>query len=428
MPSPIVMPRLGLSMVEGTVTEWKVRPGDAVEAGQPILVIESEKAEVEIEAFASGVVGTLYVDVGSTVPIGALLGAIVAEGETFDADAFANAFVPDLEGAPATAGERSEAKVPAPAASAAAPVASRGGPAKVAPAARALAKKLGVDLGRVRGSGPGGRILPEDVERSAAAAGDRGELDHEIVGTGPAILFVCGYGVDRHGWRRQVEGLSTRFTVATYDHRGVGDSSPLVGLPAIADLADDAAALARRLGLTAATVVGASMGAAVAIELALRHPEAVGRLVCLAPVVRPNERFAAVLRAWSDTTEPESEIRIRNMLPWLLGRDFLAVAGKRAAAAAALRAMAARTPPETLRGHAEALLEWLGTGEKHLPGIACPTLVVAGEDDWLTPLDQARALAAAIPNARLEIVVGAGHALMVERPDAVNAAIASFSS
>ena len=75
MATAVTMPRLGLTMVEGTIVEWRAHPGDSVEKGQTIVLIESEKVEVELEAFASGNLAATYVEPGETVPIGSLLGA-----------------------------------------------------------------------------------------------------------------------------------------------------------------------------------------------------------------------------------------------------------------------------------------------------------------------------------------------------------------
>src|SRR5262245_59889049 len=95
------MPRLGLTMVEGTVVEWKAKPGDDLQKGQLLLDIESEKVEVEVEAFVGGKLAAIYVEPGMTVPIGSLLGAIVDPAEAFDREDFEKSFVPELEGAPA---------------------------------------------------------------------------------------------------------------------------------------------------------------------------------------------------------------------------------------------------------------------------------------------------------------------------------------
>jgi pimeloyl-ACP methyl ester carboxylesterase len=469
MATAITMPRLGLSMVEGTVVEWRVRPGDSVRKGAIIMIIASEKAEVEIEAFASGVLAAIYVDVGATVPIGTLLGAIAAPEEAFDAAAFAAGFVPELKGAPAaaTAGgaggavarpdaaarEGAAPSRPVGAISAAvtrtapreAAAAAQPAGIKAAPAARALARRLGVDLATLGGTGPGGRITVEDVERAVARvaepdatapAGVPGVvlvngtgLGVATTGVGPPLLLIAGFGADASGWRLQADELSATHTVVTYDHRGIGDSWPsrAPGLD-IATLAADAQALLVALGHSPAVIVGASMGAAVALELALAHAEAVRCLVLLAPVIEPDPRFEAVLRAWCTHETPHAEPRIRSMLPWLFGREILRHAGKREAAAVALRTMAGRTPAATLRQHAAALLAWLGTRTTEIARIAAPTLVVVGHDDVLTPPAQAERVARELPHARLEVLAGAGHGLMMERAETVNALIRDFAS
>ena len=92
MAVPIGMPKLGMTMREGRVVEWPVAPGGRVEKGRPVVVIESEKAEVEIEATATGVLRHVYVPEGETVPCGTLLAAITESAdEAFDAAAFQRA-------------------------------------------------------------------------------------------------------------------------------------------------------------------------------------------------------------------------------------------------------------------------------------------------------------------------------------------------
>jgi pyruvate dehydrogenase E2 component (dihydrolipoamide acetyltransferase) len=421
MASAVTMPRLGLTMVEGTVVEWKADAGAAVEKGQILLVIESEKVQVEIEAFVAGTLAAIYVEAGNTVPIGSLLGAIAAPDEPFERDAFAAAFVPEVEGAPVTAAVAGEAQPPPPPP----PRAPAGTGIKVAPAARALARKLGVDLEAIVGTGPGGRITVEDVER-ARGEGGANRLAVDVAGEGPVLLLVAGFGVDRTGWRPQIEGLRSAYAIVTFDHRGIAASRPMPNESAsIAEMAEDArGALGDR---APAVVVGASLGAAVALELAFAHPDAVRALVLITPALARDARLEAVLRSWTEFEAPQTEARIRSMLPWLLGRDFLAEAPKREAAAQALRAMAARTPLAALRHHARALSAWLGSRLGDLGRISVPTLVIAGADDLLVPLAHAQGAAAGIPGARLEVLEGVGHAVTIEGAERVNQLIADFA-
>jgi pimeloyl-ACP methyl ester carboxylesterase len=419
MATAVTMPRLGLTMAEGTVIEWHVQQGAVIEKGAVLLTVESEKTQVEVDAFASGVLAAIYVEAGTTLPVGALLGAIAGPDEAFDAAAFAASFVPEAAETPATAEEPATPR-PAIAAGAAR------GTVKAAPAARALAKRLGIDVDAIAGTGPGGRIIVEDVER---AAGPRAQgVAFEVAGQGSLLLLVAGYGVDASSWRRQVDDLRSTHTVVTFDHRGIGASAPPAGAVTIAALASDARDVLAQVGRGRAIVVGASMGAAVALELALEYPEVVRGLVLVTPVFEHDARFEAVLRSWRDHETPASETRIRAFLPWLLGRELLVHPGRREAAAGALRTMATRTPPATLRAHADALLAWLGTRTAAAARVAVPTLVVAGGDDVLAPPAHAEALARAVQGARLEVLPGAGHALMIERAERLNALVREFAA
>jgi pimeloyl-ACP methyl ester carboxylesterase len=419
MATAVTMPRLGLTMVEGTVVEWKAQPGDSVEKGQILLVIESEKVEVEVESFSGGTLAAIYVEPGTTVPIGSLLGAVADPGEGFDREAFERAFVPELEGAPAGAGAGGGVAPESVSAPARAPQSG----VKAAPAARALAKKLGVDLESIAGSGPGGRITVEDIERAGSA---EPVLSIDSEGSGPPLLLISGFGVDKTSWRRQIDALRGSFTAIAYDPRGIGASRPTpTDALTIAAMAEEAlGAAGERAPLT---VVGASMGAAIAIEVALARPSAVGALVLITPPIAKDARLDAVLRASLEFESPQAEGRVRAMLPWFLSRRFLAETPKREAAAQALRAMAARTPLPTLRRHANAFGAWLGTRTGDLPRISVPTLVIAGSEDVLVPGFHAEQVAAAIPGARFEVLEGAGHAVTIECADRVNELVADFA-
>ncbi len=102
VPAPIGMPKLGTTTTWGKVVAWLLAVGSRVEQGAPVVVIESEKSEVEVDAAASGVLRHVYVEPGETVPCGALLGAITATmDEPFDAGAFHRAHHhPDVDSLP----------------------------------------------------------------------------------------------------------------------------------------------------------------------------------------------------------------------------------------------------------------------------------------------------------------------------------------
>lgn len=154
--TPLSLPKLSMTMEEATVSSWLVSDGDTVEEGQAVIEVETDKAQSEVNAPAAGVLRIVAAE-GTQVPVDGLLGRILAPGETLDDDAPAG-------GGPAAAAASPE---PVAAAPAAAP-ATRGGAAS--PAAKRAAKRLGVDLATVAGTGPRGRITVADVEAAGASA------------------------------------------------------------------------------------------------------------------------------------------------------------------------------------------------------------------------------------------------------------------
>ena len=136
MASQIVMPRMGLTMDEGTLVGWRKAEGEKVTAGEPLFEIETDKSTVEVEASESGVLGKILFPIGTTVPVGTVIAILVQEGELLPASDRPEELQMSA-GIKASSGEaRPEIKN--------LPV---GFPAKVkaSPAARTLAKKLGVD-------------------------------------------------------------------------------------------------------------------------------------------------------------------------------------------------------------------------------------------------------------------------------------------
>ncbi len=149
------MPSLGADMDAGTLVEWMVKPGDAVERGQVVAVVETQKGAIEVEIWQSGTVDRLLVAPGTKVAVGTQLALIATEG----------AAAPAAEAVPARAAPGVEAVAPAPAARGAAQTApSR---ARVSPVARRRAEELKIDLAAIQPAEPGGTISLADVERAA---------------------------------------------------------------------------------------------------------------------------------------------------------------------------------------------------------------------------------------------------------------------
>lgn len=168
MPHEIVMPRLGWSSEEGVLVEWLKKDGDPIRSGDVVCVIESDKAQVEVESFDAGVL-RIPVDSpapGAKVPVGTVLGYVLAAGETLPARRTRAAAAVAVPAAGVGAAVGAEAGTARPAATPAA----RGGPT-ASPRARRVAAELHVDWTRLRGTGRTGRIVERDVR--AAGVADR---------------------------------------------------------------------------------------------------------------------------------------------------------------------------------------------------------------------------------------------------------------
>ena len=171
----IVMPQMGESIFEGTITKWLKKPGDKVERDEPLFEISTDKVDAEIPSPSAGVLKEIKIGEGQTVPIQTVVGVIDAAGSAAAAPAPAPAkpaAAPPPPPAPAAAPLPKPAPAPTPvAAPAAAPAASKdGGRIHSSPLVRRMAKEHGIDLSVIAGTGAGGRISKQDIEALISSA------------------------------------------------------------------------------------------------------------------------------------------------------------------------------------------------------------------------------------------------------------------
>ncbi len=157
------MPKLSDTMTEGTLVKWRKNVGDQIEIGDILAEIETDKATMEMEAFEEGVLGELCVPEGSVVKVGDRIALIGEPGEAKSEPKKSAAPATPPPAKPAVASATPKAPAPAPR--------SASARVKASPLARKVAAALNVDLGRVSGTGPGGRIVRSDVEESARGGG-----------------------------------------------------------------------------------------------------------------------------------------------------------------------------------------------------------------------------------------------------------------
>ena len=194
---PITMPKWGIEMQQGTITEWHAAPGAALAKGAPLLDVETEKIVNSVEAPVAGTLRRIVAETGSTESVGALI-AVFADASVPDAeiDAFIAGFKPaDASFEP----EGASTAEPVAAAAPAAASADADGEARVSPIARRIAERLGVDISQVKGTGRNGRVSKEDVEAYAASLGVQGAAAAPTTAapSAPAATPAAGDGVVR---------------------------------------------------------------------------------------------------------------------------------------------------------------------------------------------------------------------------------------
>lgn len=165
MATNLGIPKLGMTMTEATITEWKAQEGDWVEKDQTVLILEMEKTTYDLGAMASGFLH-IITPPGQTVPVGHVVGVLAETKEEYEK--IKTAPPPAAE---PVAAEKAEAAPAAAAQAPAAPPRREGERLKISPVARALAEEHGIDASTVTGTGPGGRITKEDILKAVEEKG-----------------------------------------------------------------------------------------------------------------------------------------------------------------------------------------------------------------------------------------------------------------
>nr|WP_044200024.1 alpha/beta fold hydrolase [Oscillochloris trichoides] len=248
-------------------------------------------------------------------------------------------------------------------------------------------------------------------------------LHYADEGNGPPLLFLHAFPLSGAMWQPQRTALSDQFRLIVPDLRGFGATDVTPGPTTMEQHADDVAALLDHLGLDQVALCGLSMGGYIAMALLRRHPNRVSKLVLANTRANADSLEAQAQREINATiaeakgastiadmmipalVAPHADAHVRSMLRTIIE------ANPPAGIASALRGLALR--PDSLAT---------------LQSTTLPTLVIAGTDDAITPLDTARVMHEAIPTSRLVIIPGAGHLSNLERPDDFTAALRSFLS
>jgi 3-oxoadipate enol-lactonase len=240
-------------------------------------------------------------------------------------------------------------------------------------------------------------------------------------GSGLPVVLLHGFPFSRRLWDAQVEALRARYRVVCPDLRGHGESEPGPPPARMDDMARDVAALLDHLGVESAVIGGLSMGGYVALAFHRLFRQRVRALVL------------ADTRAGADSEEGR---RGRHEMVELVRKEGQAAIADRLipklvspaaseAVRARLRSMIEATPVEGIAGALLGMAERPDSSDL-LPAIACPTLVIVGAKDTLTPPDEARAMSERIAGASLVVIPGAGHVSCLEEPALFTSALETF--
>lgn len=241
-----------------------------------------------------------------------------------------------------------------------------------------------------------------------------------VEGEGPAVLLLHGLGGSHDDWFRQVPALASRYRVIAPDLRGFGASERHEPFT-MQQHCRDAAALLEALGEARAHVVGLSMGGAVAMELALSHPQVVAGLVLA------NTAPEFELRTWERRYMGFSRFLLALTLgvggvARLLGKAVLP-APQHERLRLRMLERASRTSRWVYIASLRALIRW--SAEDRIGRIRAPTLVIGAEHDF-TDIHEKRRWAASIPDARVVMIPGSRHRSELDSPDAFNAILQEF--
>jgi len=248
------------------------------------------------------------------------------------------------------------------------------------------------------------------------------EINYTIEGEGPVVTMAHALGTSRAMWDEQARALAPRYRVLRFDTRGHGETSAPAGPYTLEQLASDVAGLLAGLGITETHYVGLSMGGMIGQVFALTHPAVVRSLA----LCDTTSRYpAAAAPVWEERISAVRAGGMEAVVEGTLERWFTApFRARRPEVMDRVRAMLRRTPPHGYIGCCHALPTIDVTDG--LRALACPALVIVGEEDQGTPVEMAREIHAALPSAELAILRSASHLSNLEQPAEFNRALLGF--
>ncbi len=360
----VTIPKWGMTMTEGTITQWMIGEGASVARGQEILEIETTKVTNVLEAAASGTLRQIVLAEGTTAPVGALAGVIADESATQEEiDAFIQSYADRIG-----SGEEGE----------------------------------------------GGVSLPRKVAIAGGSLNllEAGEPSEDLV------LFLHGFGGDLTTWLFNQPVLAETMRTIAVDLPGHGDSSPVVGSDVVDEIGAAVDEAVSPIASGKIHLVAHSFGGAIAAALAARQPSRIGSLTLIAPIGLSKGISQDFL---TDFIAAERRRPLQNVLERLFADPSKITSDM---VEGTLRFKRLEGVPEALTAIADAIAG--NDGQKQsigatLRALSCPVTLIWGDQDQIVPMPQQDEIPA---NATFITLEGAGHMPQMEAAPTVNDQIA----
>lgn len=251
-------------------------------------------------------------------------------------------------------------------------------------------------------------------------------LHYEVTGfkNRPPVLLIQGLGAEKNAWNPQRAALALRYRTVAMDNRGAGRSDKPEGEYDLEQMADDAVTVLDAAGIETAHVVGLSMGGAISQIFALKYPNRIRSLTLVATACRNHPWREQLLQSWAHLAATEGmNAMSKEAARWVIGpRSFRRILP----ALGWLGPLAFINPSGAFVSQVNAIVRTPNDLNAELRNISCPTLVVVGNQDILTPRGDAEEIASLIPTAELVIVSGGAHGLTVEHATTFNRILLEF--
>jgi len=242
-------------------------------------------------------------------------------------------------------------------------------------------------------------------------------LYFEVHGSGDPLVLIAGLASDSQSWLPIVEPLSKKYQVIVFDNRGVGRSSPIDIDMNISQMADDCFALIKHLNLSSVNVLGHSMGGMIAMNLAVKYPEMVDKLILVATATKLNNRNLELFNDWSSYLKSgmEKQLWFKNLFYWIYSSEFFE--DKMALDQVVKMAIDYPYPQSdsSFENQVKAMSEFNIASEMNK--IKATTLIINGEKDIVFPQKETRKIFKRIDKLKSLTIAHSAHSIHIENPE-----------